>query len=131
MPQNKEHNKKIKLDDKTIEKGFIKVAEDIALLKNCLTKTIEEINKIKGFQYVVTNILDECEIISRDELNRLTDNRYSSAMADEIRRFLNKKLPGLDKEIDLSIKAMDDLGRTFEQFETEYFDEDGNPKAKA
>jgi hypothetical protein len=60
MPRSKDQDKRVKLDDKTIERGFGQVAEDISLLKNVIAKTVEEINRLKGFQYVMANILEEC-----------------------------------------------------------------------
>ena len=96
-----------------------------------MAKTVEEINRIKGFQYILANILEECDIVSKEELNRLAAERYSSAMAKEIKRFLNTKLPALDKEITESMRAFTDLGDLFDTFENMHFDNEGKPKAKA
>ena len=134
MPQNKEQEKRVKLDDKTIERGFGQVAEDISLLKNVIAKTVEEINRLKGFQYVLANILEECDIITKQELYELAVKKYSTAMSTEIKKFLDKSIPSLEKAISEqfeSYSSHEDLYEAFEMFENMYFDKEGNPKAKA
>tara|TARA_B100000131_G_C17582862_1_gene395821 strand:+ start:43 stop:441 length:399 start_codon:yes stop_codon:yes gene_type:complete len=132
MPQSKEHNTKPKLDKKAIEKGFIKVAEDIAMLKDVLAQGLDEINRLKGFQYVVAQVLDECEICSKEELYELAAKKYSSKLANDLKKFLNLNLPALSEKFsDVKIQGVSKLESVFEQFAEEFFDEEGKPKAKA
>ena len=132
MPQNKEHNTKPKLDRATIEKGFIKVAEDISMLKDVLAKGLDEINRLKGFQYVVAQVLDECEICSKEELYELAAKRYSSRLAKDLKNFLEINLPSISEKLEnLSVKHVSSLDDMIADFTEEYFDEEGKPKAKA
>ena len=132
MPQSKEHNTKPKLDKKAIEKGFIKVAEDIAMLKDVLAQGLDEINRLKGFQYVVAQVLDECEICSKEELYELAAKKYSSKLAKDLKKFLDLNLPALSEKFsDVKIQGVSKLESVFEQFAEEFFDEEGKPKAKA
>ena len=132
MPQSKEHNTKPKLDKKAIEKGFIKVAEDIAMLKDVLAQGLDEINRLKGFQYVVAQVLDDCEICSKEELYELAAKKYSSKLAKDLKKFLDLNLPALSEKFsDVKIQGVSKLESVFEQFAEEFFDEEGKPKAKA
>ena len=135
MPQNKEHNK-LELDRKAIEKGFHKVAEDISMLKDVLAKSLDEINRIKGFQYVVAQILDECEICTKEELYKMAAEKYSSKLAQDLRQFLDLNLPSLSEKfknvkVDKVTDSYESLESLLEQFTETYFDEEGKPKAKA
>ena len=131
MPQNKEHTK-LKLDRETIEKGFVKVAEDISLIKDLLAKSLDEINRLKGFQYVVAQVLDECEIVTKEELYKLAAERYSSKLAEDLKQFLDLNLPSLQKKLkDVTVDNVSSLESMLKQFTESYFDEEGKPKAKA
>ena len=131
MPQNKELSK-LKLDREAIEKGFIKVAEDISMLKDVLAKGLDEINRLKGFQYVVAQILDECEICSKEELYELAAKKYSSKLAHDLKHFLELNLPTISEKLnDVSVNKVSSLESLLEQFTETYFDEEGKPKAKA
>ena len=97
--------------------------------------TIDEINKIKGFQYVVANILEEVDICSKTELYELSAKKYSDKLATDLKKFLEMKLPEVDEEISKSLETIEINGKSFSevfrQFENDFFDEDGKPKAKA
>jgi mannitol-specific phosphotransferase system IIBC component len=101
------------------------------MLKNVLFKTVNEINKVKGFHCVLANILDECEIISKRDLYRLAKEKYSSALINEVKGFFETELPEVEENIIKQIQEYNKLGELLDGFEQMYFDSDGNPKIEA
>tara|TARA_B100000131_G_C17853117_1_gene506799 strand:- start:85 stop:441 length:357 start_codon:yes stop_codon:yes gene_type:complete len=116
-------NKPIKLTDEMVEKGFKRLISDISLLKDVIARLVDDINKMKGFQNVMLDVLEESGlIISRDEFLEASYGEYKKSVVDELNNFVDTYMSN-DKS---AIEAL----KMAQEFADDY-DVDGKPKAKA
>ena len=117
---NKPH--KIELTDEQIERGLKRLISDISLLKDVIARLVDDINKMKGFQNVMLEVLEESGLIVRDEFLDASYDEYKKSVVDELNNFVKTYMSD-DK------KAIEAL-KIAEEFK-EHYDVDGKPKAKA
>tara|TARA_B100001250_G_C19721434_1_gene754022 strand:- start:218 stop:571 length:354 start_codon:yes stop_codon:yes gene_type:complete len=115
-------NKPIKLTDEMVEKGFKRLISDISLLKDVIARLVDDINKMKGFQNVMLDVLEESGLISRDDFLEASYGEYKKSVVDELNNFVETYMSD-DKS---AIEAL----KMAQEFADDY-DVDGKPKAKA
>ena len=121
MKDAKSH--KIQLTDEMVEKGFKRLISDISLLKDVIARLVDDINKMKGFQNVMLEVLEESGlVVSRDEFLEASYDEYKKSVVDELNNFVETYMSS-DKN---AIEAL----KIAREFKNDY-DIDGKPKAKA
>ena len=114
---------KIELTDELIERGLKRLMSDISLLKDVIARLVDDINKMKGFQNVMLDVLEESGLlVSRDEFMDASYDEYKKSVVNELNNFVETYMSN-DKQ---AIEAL----KIAEEFK-EHYDVDGKPKAKA
>jgi hypothetical protein len=114
---------KIELTDELIERGLKRLMSDISLLKDVIARLVDDINKMKGFQNVMLEVLEESGlIVSRDEFMDASFDEYKKSVVNELNNFVETYMSDDPK----AIEAL----KIAEEFK-EHYDVDGKPKAKA
>tara|TARA_Y100001938_G_C7994188_1_gene381143 strand:- start:90 stop:449 length:360 start_codon:yes stop_codon:yes gene_type:complete len=118
----KETKSEIKLTEEMINRGFKKLLSEISLLKDVIARMVDDINKVKGFQNVMLDVLEESGIVEKEEFLDASYAEYKRSVVDELNQFVKTYMSD-DRNAIEALKVAEEL--------KDYYDSDGKPKAEA
>ena len=110
------------LSNQLVNKGFKKILSELSLLKDVLARLVDDINRVKGFQNVMIEVLEDNGLVDRVEFEEASYEEYRKSVVDELHKFVKTYMSD-----DVQVK---DYRKTAEELK-DYYDKDGKPKAKA